>query len=253
MTIVHIHIERTGGVSLQNLYEKKYLNSNILWYSVRDGLFAPLSIKTASYTKGWQLKLYYFICEKLPTIRKLMLIIREMKRKRQNVPVEKLGNAKVIIGHFSASDMLPYLSADKNKYRSVIREPIDRMWSHYNYWIDHTGNVGQRVVPTYKKAIKFEEFALLPELINYQSRALGEDLSIYELIGVTDYLKDFAIEAGLLNKSDQMLKINNFSNKIPDLDKNFIELFKKLHNKDYELYNKIRNNWKDTKLYKNSF
>ena len=45
MTIVHIHIEKTGGVSLQNLYEKKYPSPGMLWYSVRDDLFAPFSIK----------------------------------------------------------------------------------------------------------------------------------------------------------------------------------------------------------------
>ncbi len=76
MTIVHIHVERTGGVFLQDLYEQKYPGPEMLWYSIRDDLFAPFNIKTANYTKNWQLKSYAFIARWFPYIRSLMLKLR---------------------------------------------------------------------------------------------------------------------------------------------------------------------------------
>ena len=75
MVIVHIHIERTGGVSLQKLYVKKYHGPAMLWYSTRDTLFAPFDIGPANFTEDWKLKIHAFIAEKLPILRQLLLKI----------------------------------------------------------------------------------------------------------------------------------------------------------------------------------
>jgi len=239
MTIVHIHIERTGGVSLQSLYEKKYQGGGMLWYSVRDDLFAPFSIKTANYTKDWQLKIYVILAQRFPIIRNLMLYLRIWRRKRQAVEIEDLHSmATIVIGHFSASKLLPHLSPDLHEYRTVVRDPLMRMWSHYNHFQAHKGDVGQRVVPDYKKMI-FEEFAMLPEMRNYQTQATGSDLSIFKHIGTTEKLDVFCKNISLIDGTSMLPWVNHFGGTLPELSSDFIETFRIAHAQDYQFYNLV--------------
>jgi hypothetical protein len=240
MTIVHVHIERTGGVSLQTLYEKEYPGPEMLWYSTRDDVFAPFNIKTANYTKDWQLKTYAFISRWFPPIRRLMLKLRTWRRKRHAVGLEDLpSKASLVIGHFTANRLFSCLPPELHEYRTVVREPLSRMWSHFNHFQAYKGDVGQRVVPQYKKNMTFEEFAMLPEMLNYQVRAIGSDISIYKHIGVTEELDIFCENTHLKNKTSTSPRVNHFGNTLPDLNPNFVEAFKMAHAQDYELYNSV--------------
>ncbi|MBU0611942.1 hypothetical protein KKA39_02440 [Patescibacteria group bacterium] len=239
MTIVHVHIERTGGVFLQDLYERKYPGSGMLWYNTRDNLFAPFNIKTANYTKNWQLKLYAFIARRLPSIRFLMIKLRTWRRKRQAVPLKNLSSATVVIGHFAVNKILPYLPSNQHEYRTVIRDPLARMWSHFNHFQAHRGDVGQRVVPEHRENMTFEEFAMLPEMKNYQTQAIGLDLSIYKHIGITEKLESFCKNTGLTDKASSREKINHFGNALPELTQDFLKAFKIFHDQDYRLYNSV--------------
>jgi hypothetical protein len=241
MAVVHIHIERTGGVSLQDLYEKKYPGPDMLWYSTRDMLFAPFNIKTANYTEDWQLKLYAFIAERIPPLRHLLLMLRTSRRRRASIKPEHLANcATVVIGHFAADQVISFLSPREHSYSTVVREPLERMWSHYCYWKKHHGDVGHRVVPNFRMDMTFEEFSLLPEMQNYQCQAVGKDISLYEHIGVTESLDTFARETGLLGTSQSMPSVNHFSDDLPPLDGKFVRTFRETHAKDYLLYNQVR-------------
>lgn len=236
MTIIQIHIERTSGVLLQGLYKKIFPGPEMLWYSARDGLFAPFNIKTANYTKNWQLKMYSFIAAKLPLLRHFMLWIRTQRRRRKAVMLEDLHEYSVITGHFAVSMVLPYLSPKKHSYRVIIRDPLDRMWSHYCYWRAHKGDVGHQVVPPYQESTTFLEFAFLPELKNYQKCVAGDDLSIYEYVGTTHTLNDFGIATGLIEATDTLPIVNHFSSTIPKLSKAFLKKFRIFHKDDYKLY-----------------
>lgn len=241
MSIVHIHIERTGGVSVQNIYAKRYHGVEMLWYSTRDGLFAPFNIFPGNYAKDWQLKLHVFIAERFPILRRLILKVRAWRRKRSAVKPEDLSRkAKVIVGHFTAAQMLRILPAKENAYRVIIREPLERMWSHYYYWRKHKGDVGHMVVPAFREDMTFEEFALLPEMQNYQTKAVGRDLSIYDYIGTIEGLRKFALDTKLLNPSDPTPCVNHFSDELPELNRGFLEQFKEFHAEDYQLYYNIK-------------
>lgn len=211
----------------------------MLWYSARDKLFAPFNIKTANYTKHWQLKIYAFLSAQLPIIRHTMLWVRTYRRKRQSIKPEDLSKkAEVVIGHFAVAQLIDYLPPNKHSYRTVVRDPLYRMWSHYCHWHAHKGDVGYRVVPQYRPDMPFEEFALLPELQNYQTQAVGNDLGIYEYIGTTEALEQFAIITGLIGEAGTMPKVNHFSKETPYLSESFLDNFKKLHAEDYALYRK---------------
>lgn len=58
MSIVHVHIERTGGVSMQELYENKFGGDDMLWYIPRPGdhMFAPFGIETTTHLDDTELQ-----------------------------------------------------------------------------------------------------------------------------------------------------------------------------------------------------
>lgn len=240
MAIIHVHIEKTGGTCLQNLYIKKYPKKKILWYSVRDNLFAPISIQTANYTKDWQLKPYAFISRHLPFLRHLLIWIRTIRRRHHSVSLDKISSqALVVIGHFAASKLLLALPPDQHEYRAIIRHPLVRMWSHFNYFCAHNGDVGHRLIPKYKEGMTFEEFAMSPEMKNYQTGALGSDISIYKHIGITEKLDSFTRQTGLVKDNEVTPIINSFKKKMPNLSKEFIKEFETAHALDYKLYDLI--------------
>lgn len=217
---------------------KKVSWESILWYNVRDNLFAPITIRTANYTKDWQLRPYYFIVRWFPVFRKILIWIRTILRTRHAVSVKNIAlRASIVIGHFSVTQVLPYLNPKNHEYRTVLRHSLNRMWSHFNYFMAHKGDVGHRTVPCYKHNMSFEEFALSPEMKNYQLGAVGNDLSIYKHIGITEHLDLFTREIGLIKDNETTPKVNCFYQEMPPLDKEFIVQFETFHALDYELYN----------------
>lgn len=243
MTVVHVHIERTAGVSLQNLYEQQYSGQEMLWYSARDTMFAPFDIKTANYTKNWQLKAYAFAARHLPSVRRRIVAERTRQRELQQVSLPEIPRiAKVVIGHFAVSDVIDVLPPDEHEYRTVIRDPLARMISHFHYWHAHRGDVGHRVVPDYSPAMTFEEFALLPELQNYQTQAIGDDPSIFKHIGITNKLGDFAVVVGLAKNAQDVPAVNHFTGESQDLKPEFVKKFRKLHSRDIALYAHLSEN-----------
>ncbi len=226
-------------MSLQNLYEQQYQGEEMLWYSTRDKLFAPFDIKTANYTKDWQLQAYAFAARYIPVIRKMMVRERTRRRKAQQVPLAQIAKrSKVIIGHFAAAEVMDVLPPDRHEYRTVVREPLARMISHYNYWRVHKGDVGHRVVPAYDPNMSFEEFALLPELRNYQLQAIGDPV-IFQHIGTTDKLGEFALATGLVADARQVPSVNHFSGEVGKLSADFMNAFEEAHAKDIELYHRM--------------
>ncbi len=237
MTIVHIHVEKTGGVTLQKLYEDKYGGSHMAHFLIRDGIFAPYSIHTANYTKNWQLKLYKAITTWLPNIKRMLVTRRNNRRRKQAISPEDLKKMKVVIGHVATAQMIPYLPVAEHQYRTIVREPLDRMWSHYRYWRGHKGDVGHRFAPPYDAKMTFEEFALLPALANYQTQATGTDPSIYEAIGTTEKLSAFARKTDLITQDKHAPILNHFDTEIlPELSDEFIKKFEQLHADDYVFY-----------------
>ena len=100
---------------------------------------------------------------------------RYVRRIRRGAPVlEVPEDAKVILGHFAA-DMFDRLLPDEiSAIRAVvIRDPLDRMRSHYDHWKRTRSYEDWRVYIPFQRNLTFERFALLPELQNYQSQALG--------------------------------------------------------------------------------
>jgi hypothetical protein len=164
-------------------------------------------------------------------------------------------DAKLITGHFVA-DQFESLLGNRNVVRGVmVREPLDRMISHYNYWFRDRGGDDWRVLVPFRSGLDFQqyfrEFAMLEELQNHQTKALGGlKISQFDVVGVTEHADEF-IKAFLERLSQEgfalrlqerrlqkRLNVNVAKQRIKkvDLDEEFIQAFKAHHAQDYVLY-----------------
>lgn len=236
MAIVHLHVERTAGVSLQHLYEQRYRGDSFLWYSTRDGLFAPFNIQHGRYEDA-QMQAHARLARDAPDVRARILQQRTNQRLQHAVPAEQLADqAKVVLGHFALAKISNLLPVPEHEYRTVVREPLQRMWSHYNFWRAYNGNVGHRVVLPFSEDTSFEQFALHGLMQNYQTQATGTDPSIYTHLGTTRHLAQFIQETRLAPHTTVAPTANHFSYPMPPLSPAFVSEFQDAHSEDYAFY-----------------
>ena len=185
--------------------------------------------------------------------------------RRKYPELEVPEDAKVISGHFVADQFDTLLSdRDREPVRGImLREPLDRMISHYNYWSRDRGGDDWRVLVPFKRMRRgqafqqyFEEFAMLPELQNHQASAMGDlDLAQFDVVGVTEHLGEFT-EAFLRRLAQEGLTVSGQKRDFPtfhlnsnhvkrrirrsDLSDEFKASFREHHARDYELYEQAK-------------
>ncbi len=94
-------------------------------------------------------------------------------------------NTKAIHGHFRA-DRFDNVIEDPIRM-VIIREPYVKMRSHFINWKRSRGTPEWRVRIPYNPDLCFEDFSLLPEMIDYQTNAIaGKSLDEFELVGTTE-------------------------------------------------------------------
>lgn len=97
----------------------------------------------------------------------------------------------VVQGHFLATRFDSQLPGALRS--AVLREPLQRMISHYLYLKQREGHVDFRIMTPYDPSMSFAEFVSIPELFNYQTQALG-GLSIkhdFDIVGITENMDTF--------------------------------------------------------------
>jgi hypothetical protein len=151
--------------------------------------------------------------------------------------------AAVIFGHFAVDRFDDVEDASDASYRVVVREPLDRMVSHYRFSQQQRGYApalrgwmsGQDI------DLAFPDFALDASVHNFQTRYTGTDPNRYDLIGTVDRLPAFLATAGLIESGS----VVPFKNKTkwegrpadPILnDPGFQRDFQAAHAADYEFY-----------------
>lgn len=165
---------------------------------------------------------------------------------------------KCIHGHF-----LPYKftgpAAKGIKYVTWLRDPIERMCSHYYYWLrtykeDRSPRLQTRIV---KEKWSLEDFCLSVEFRNVYDQYLWRfPLEKFNFIGITEYFEEdlryFARE--FLNLAEPKIPFENANSERQgrkyDLEAGLIDRIRDFHQKDFEIYHyalKERN--KRLKLY----
>jgi len=153
---------------------------------------------------------------------------------------------QVIHGHFSANK---YSLTPGSKMFTFVRNPAERLLSHYFYW-KAIYDIGDRrykfINEIFEKNFSIDEFIFHPYLRNYQSKYIdGLRIDKFIFVGVADdgyfdldlrYLFHHILKIPL---DDDRIKIENSTNvryeeiiKCIDMGK-----LRRHHSDDYELYN----------------
>lgn len=247
---VHVstHIEKTAGTSLQEFYARYYGPKRVYIYSsgtdslicadrflmrARVNLIAD-RLRTISKQFGLTALAHSFVINHLSN--------RSLGGMQKKIPT----NCSVIHGHFVADSFDDVIS---NPFRTVIlRDPLDRMLSHFKYWKEAKGVTNHRIDIPFDGKMTFNDFQSAQCLQNFQSSALG-NLSIrdFDLVGVTQNLPNFISEftrkcpiegravGGELKKLNASPKRTDYAQF--GIDAHFMKAFKHNNELDYFNYN----------------
>lgn len=242
-----IHIERTGGTSLQAEYEKLYGANHVLVYSVLAGKLLRISDIPISPSNETLSKAKVFV-ERTVILKTFYRLYLSIIDKSQDVlPWIELDeipeDAAVIHGHFTPELFAELLPTSFTTV--VLREPLARMISQYRHWQRAGDNMGFRVEIPDTNGMTFEKYAFRDELINFQTRALGSmSLEEFDLVGVTSKLDKFVARLkGKPTLEDYKIAHVNYMGNKPDYEElgitpKMIERFKEANAEDYKNYQK---------------
>jgi hypothetical protein len=126
-----------------------------------------------------------------------------------------------------------------------MRNPVDRLFSHYNYWYESydpnfSASLHKKVV---EEAWSLERFCFSKELRNLYSQFLfGFSLERFSFIGITEnYEADFNyFSKNYLTEDLEAYRVNETTKKPTEMfhDKSFVRSVESYHALDVELYNR---------------
>jgi hypothetical protein len=239
--IVFVHVEKAGGRSTRQTLIEHYGGKDVLLYRVGSDTVSPAS-------KNARMRRELGKLSRKKTVKPLLNIgdalVRAAEISSGPHSLESLpDDFKVIAGHFTMDRISKVLPIEKHRYISVVREPLERMRSHFEHWKETRGNADFRVRVPYDSSTGFEAFALLPEMQNYQLAAIGAGLEQYHLLGVTAELDGFLEELGVLSDGNRSPKIGVAKYERPEYDPVFLANFEEFHALDYALYADVASDW----------
>ena len=251
---VSVHIEKTAGTSLTRFYMDLYGAQNVLIYNpVTDTVARSNEVATIRTKPIFEwIKQLAIMRPFLPYISSLLIQLRE--KTATNYPADNLpDDFTVIHGHFLSTrfdgqidDSLPTI---------VLRDPLDRMISHYAHWKRTKGVPLFRHNIPYSDNVIFKEFAFREEFQNYETQALdGKDLQSFDVVGTTEHIDLFGahllselIRRGMVNhpqatngltipylyRNPQFTTLESLGISRPNM---FRSEFQQYHSLDYENY-----------------
>ena len=153
-------------------------------------------------------------------------------------------NIECIHGHFLA-DKYSYYNVQSNTFITWLRDPIERLGSHYEYWKRSYNPV--RSLPLHKRVIEenwsFKEFCFSKEMKNLYSRfLLNFPKENFAFIGIIEYFEeDFRFFTAHYLGTEPIImdtkNVNPNKQKPYAVDLPYYEELKAYHALDYELYN----------------
>jgi hypothetical protein len=157
-------------------------------------------------------------------------------------------DTKLIFGHFAA-DKFDGLVQDPLR-AVILREPYERMYSHFAHWHRNRGASDWRVKVPFDPNMTFQRFALLPEMQSYQSQALGGiPLTEFDVVGTTNDVGSYTTRllgalstAGICPPQPEVTvrRLNTASASgtsiAPADDLEYMRSFRAFHEADYAIY-----------------
>lgn len=242
---INCHIEKTAGTTVLQAIENIYGKDKVYHFNSQAKKLVRADQVLLPTTNPYLDKIYRSISGTvlISPIYKAYAkaVTSKLAIKGSWAPNNKLPkDARAIHGHFPPS-MFGYVK--RPKYMSVvIRNPLDRMYSQYKHWMRVHGITFWRFPVQYDPEVQFDEFAFLPQLQNFQTKALGgANLKSFDLVGVTERLDSFIStlfkERGEgKENSEKKEKLNKGESRKQSFSSKFKNKFRKSHAKDYRLY-----------------
>ena len=248
-SLISAHIEKTGGTSLYRAYKEIYGPEKVFLYFPQSDTVAPaiadrlsgsttiIDVLKSAVSKTF---LYPHLYPQVIKIRKLI---------SDNHSAEQLPPGfGVVHGHFQ-TNRFDHLVGEGAVRSIVLRNPLERMISHYERWKRTRGQDLSRLFVQYNKNMSFEQFSLLPRMQNYQAGFLaGKDLKEFYIVGVTERLDEFGTNLQKVLAFSKRINIAHLNQSPPlsfvspqDLPNKFIREFEDYHQIDYDLYNQALN------------
>lgn len=241
---ISIHIPKAGGTSLKSFFQECYGSDNVYLYNhmtseiypsdQEEGIKNPYLLSARNLiTRHPSGELFYSL---VANYIKNNYLHRNVERSSYNGTAELHipDSFCVIHGHFTTSK----LKVEGAYYVTVLREPFERALSHYNYyhWLFKSGFLNH-LPEWFKPGMSFEEFYHQKEIVNLQSRFVGDvPLAKFKHIGVTNKLSDYVRKFDPTGKVQ--LRRENRARPVsaPQISEEEKFLFMRLNQQDYELY-----------------
>ena len=230
---VHVHIPKTAGTSLRAAFIKGFGAERVA-FMMPERSFVKTSELVFDTEELDQLRR---IARKRQTLPQFSIMVQRMNKDQyySTFGLEDILNQNISVatGHIRHTDLVS--SASALDHTTVVRDPLQRAWSHYVHWREARGSMWWHdgTVP-YSDEVSFEAFVNDPALANYQSNYLGK-LACAE-IGSANKLDQFIARLGL-NGSVTVPKLNTgLYEALPNFDSAFIRNFTELNRADYELF-----------------
>lgn len=235
-TFIHFHIPKTAGTSLRAIFIKRLGEENVAFMMPDRKLVrtSDLPFKTEELDKARRTARE---TGQLISFSARINAINKEKAYGSFVLSElEAQGIKLAIGHFVHSDIVKTI--DHLPRTTVIRDPLERTWSHYSHWKEAQGTMWWHEGEiAYSDQVAFETFAMDPRLANYQTKRLGS--LNFKAVGITDKLPEFLEEIGLdLGSGIPTLNPGRY-HQVPVFDSGFLEDFKELNAEDYKLYEEV--------------
>ena len=241
--IHHFHIPKTAGTTLRYEFCKQFGAKNVFYFDPHTGRASPSNTRLLA-TELPAIDSMKNIVNKHSLHRSLQPIIFAMKS-LQRITSSKPENVKdnphrVLTGHFTYEDLTSW-GIEPEVSVSVIRDPLQRAWSHFKHWKRSKGNFPLPNEIPYTPDFSFESFISTPDLINYQSRWIGRQSLTH--IGVSEQLDKLLEEVGI-TPSDPVKHLNSdYGLSIPEISSLALKKFKANNEADYALYESAAKKW----------
>jgi len=152
---------------------------------------------------------------------------------------------KCIHGHFMPFKYLPLKDIEDTLFITWLRNPVDRVVSHYNYWKRVSSKETYYKFTNHKKMQNekwsLEKFCLHPIMKNLCSEYLwGFPLRCFDFIGVMEhYREDLKYFANTFLNCELPYEYCNETQNASSVNSKLIAKIKKYHSKDIDLYKRV--------------
>lgn len=235
--LVHLHIPKTAGTSLRSAFMDTYGNHNVLHFDRATGKAALAGTGLISNERPVinRLKATVYRNGLFKAALPLYTILRNIDPSG-SVPSADIGQTpfKVLTGHFTGNQLRDW-GVDDLPVVTVVRDPLERLWSQYNHWKRSNGKAFKVAsgIP-YNPSVSFEKYMATGAHDNYQSNMLGDIHPA--LVGAFDNLPQFTEALGIgtaetiphLNKAD--------APDLPHIGRSAMAAFIEANAADYALY-----------------